>query len=94
MVSIRSTGLKLYVHISKFSLNDLELPDLLVELLSFVDISKSDIESVLHYANWTSREEKSFIIETLHENVDSRVDLAENILSWDLAIFKDQLSSF
>lgn len=94
MVSIRSTGLKLDVHISKFSLNDLELPDLLVELLSFVDISKSDIESVLHYANRTSREEKSFIIETLHENVHSRVDLAENILSWDLAILKDQLSSF
>ena len=77
MIGIRPTRLELSVHIGKLSLNNLEVTDFLVKLLPVINIGQCNVEGVLHNTDGASREQKSFIVKTLHQHIHALVNMAE-----------------
>ena len=59
------------IHIGKFGLNNLHVDEFFVELFSFGGVKNRIVEGCLSDTKSTSAQDKSLIVEALHENVDS-----------------------
>lgn len=73
-------------------MNNLHVDQLLIELLSLACVDERFVEGSLGNTKCSSTENQSFVVESLHEDVDTGAFVTHEATSRNLTVFENELS--
>jgi hypothetical protein len=92
VVCKRLAGAEFGVHVCEFPLHELVVCNRDAELFALVSVRQDDVETGLHEAERASGKDEALEIETLHEDADAAVQVAEHVLLGDEDVFEDEFA--